>query len=202
VYIDKLINRFGLSDALPVSTQSELNVTLMKDDGVSKPVDKSYYQSLVGCLLYVAVASRPDIQYAVSTVAKYNANPDQSHLTAAKRILRYLMNTKDCVLWYNQNGYLDADYARDVDDRHSTSGCVFLFGSGAVSWYSGKQNRISTSTSQAEYVALSHAAKVAVLLHQLLTEFEDVDCGVTSFNPGRQSSCISHCKESCLLLKD
>jgi len=52
----------------------------MKHDGMSKSVDKSYYQSLVGSLSYIALATRPDIQYAVSTVAKYNANPDQSHL--------------------------------------------------------------------------------------------------------------------------
>jgi len=193
VYIDKLINRFDLTDALPVCTPSDVNVTLMKDDGVSKPIDKSYYQSLVGCLLYVAVATRPDIQYAVSTVAKYNANPDQSHLTAAKRILRYLMNTKSLVLWYNQNdhkliGYSDADYARDVDDRHSTSGYVFLFGSGAVSWYSGKQKGISTSTSQAEYVALSHAAKEAVFLRQLLTEFKDADCGPIPIQEDNQAA--------------
>ena len=182
MYIDKLISKFGLTDAVPVSTPSDINVTLMKHDGVSKSVDKSYYQSLVGSLLYVALSTRPDIQYAVSAVAKYNANPDQSHLTAAKRILRYLKQTKHLMLWYGQSdekliGYSDSDYARDVDDRHSTSGYVFILGDGAVSWYSGKQKGISTSTAQAEYVALSHATKEAVFLRQLLAEFKGNSSG-------------------------
>ena len=173
MYIDKLVNKFGLTDAVPVSTPSDTNVTLMKYDGISKSVDKSYYQSLVGSLLYVALSTRPDIQYAVSTIAKYNANPDQSHLTAAKRILRYLKGTKHLMLWYGQCddkliGYSDSDYAHDVDDRHSTSGYVFILGDGAVSWYSGKQKGISTSTAQAEYIALSHTTKEAVFLRQLL----------------------------------
>jgi len=129
VYIDKLINKFGLTDALPVTTPSDVNVVLMKDDNVSKPVDQWYYQSLVGSLLYIAVGTRPDIQFAVLAVAKYSANPNQSHLTAVKRILRYLKQTKNLVLWYNHcdymlTGYSDADFARDIDDRHSTSGLI------------------------------------------------------------------------------
>jgi len=70
-----------------------------------------------------------------------------------------------------KNEISNTDYARDVDDRHSTSGYVFILGDGAVS-YSGKQKGISTSTAQAEYVALSHTTKEAVFLRQLLAQFE------------------------------
>ena len=183
MYIDKLIDKFELTDALPVATPSDVNVTLMKNDGISKPVDKLFYQSLVGSFLYIALATRPDIQFAVSTVTKYNASPDQSHLTAAKRILRYLKLTKSFILWYGTElndrliGYCDADYARDVDDRHSTSGYVLVIANGAVSWYSGKQRGIATSTAQAEYQALSHATKEAVFLRQLFTELKGTDYG-------------------------
>ena len=193
MYIDRLINRFGLTEALSVSTPSDVNVTLMKDDGISKPVDKAYYQSIVGSLLYLALATRPDIQFAVSNIAKYNANPDQSHLSAAKRILCYLKKTRSLVLWYKQSedkliGYSDADYARDVDDRHSTSGYVFLLGHGAISWYSSKQRGISTSTSEAEYVALSHAVKEAIFLRLLITEFEAVDYGPVLIKEDNQAA--------------
>ena len=71
-------------------------------------------------------------------------------------------------------GFSDADYARDVDDRHSTSGYVFMLGDGCISWYSGKQKGVATSTAQAEYIALSQATKEAVFLCQLLSEFEGV----------------------------
>jgi len=180
MYIGKLIQKYKLEEADTVSTPSDSNVTLMKNDGISIPVDKCEYQSLVGSSLYAGLGTRPDIHFSVSNVAKFCSDPDQSHLTAAKRILRYLKKTKDFVLWYEHCGdkligYFDSDYARDVDDRHSMSGYVFILGNGAVSWYSGKQKGVSTSTTQAEYIAPSHAAKEAIFLRQLLTEFESAD---------------------------
>ena len=183
MYISKLIDKYGLTHANVVSTPSDPNVTLMKNDGISNPCDKSLYQSLVGSLLYAAQATRPDIQYAVSAVAKYCSAPDQSHLTAAKRILRYLKKTQNYVLWLEGSsdaellGFSDADYARDVDDRHSTSGYVFMLGSGCISWYSGKQKAVSTSTAQAEYIALSYATREAIFLRQLLSEIKGDDIG-------------------------
>ena len=139
MYIDKLIDKYRLTDSKAVSTPSDSNMILMKNDRISNRCDKSLYQSLVGGLLYAALATRPDIQFAVSTVAKYCSEPNQSHLIAAKRILRYLKKTKNYVLWLCSNniellGFSDADYARDVDDRHSTSGYVFMLGDGCVSW--------------------------------------------------------------------
>jgi len=84
MYIDKLIDRYGLNDSKVVSTPSDSYVTLMKNDGISNVCDKSLYQSLVGSLLYAALATRPDIQFAVSTIAKYCSEPDHSHLTAVE----------------------------------------------------------------------------------------------------------------------
>ena len=193
LYIDKLILKYNLSEANSVSTPSDPNVTLMKDDGISKSVNQSLYQSLIGSLLYAALGTRPDIHFAVSAVAKYSSKPNQSHLTAALRILRYLKKTKHLILWYEQNddkvvGFSDADYARDVDDRHSTSGYVFILGSGAISWYSGKQRGVTTSTAQAEYVALSHTTKEAVFLRQLLSELEGTDYGPVSVQEDNQAA--------------
>jgi hypothetical protein len=74
-------------------------------------------------------------------------------------------------------GFADADFARDLDDRHSTSGYVFTFGNGAISWYSGKQKGISTSTAEAEYIALSNATKEAIFLRHLLSEFANAEYG-------------------------
>ena len=139
-YIEKVLKKFGQTEAKPVSTPADLNIQLQKEDGVSRPVDTVTYQSIVGSLLYAAITTRPDIAQAVGVVSKFCANPTQSHLTAAKRILRYLKGTAYLGLSYkkcadgNLIGYSDADWAGDVDDRHSTSGNVFLLAKGAVTW--------------------------------------------------------------------
>ena len=100
-----MIKKFGQTQAKSVSTPADLNVKLQREDGVSRPVDTILYQSIVGSLLYAGVTTRPDIAQAVGVVSKFCANPSQSHLTAAKRILRYLKGTvylglsyKKCVM--------------------------------------------------------------------------------------------------------
>ena len=84
-HIEKMLKKFGQTEAKPVSTSADLNVKLQKEDGVSRPVDTITYQSIVGSLLYAAITTRPDIPQAVGVVSKFCANPTQS------RILRYLI---------------------------------------------------------------------------------------------------------------
>ncbi len=99
----------------------------------------------MGSLLYAAIATRPDIAYAVGVVSKFNSKPTQTHLTAVKRILRYLKGTSDLALKYQKLdncsfiGYSDADWAGDQDDRHATTGNIFLMTGGPISWLSKKQ---------------------------------------------------------------
>ena len=88
--------------------------------------------------------TRPDIAQAVNTTAKYCAAPTEQHMTAGKRIIRYLKKTKDLGIAYTRKptldliGYSDADYAGDRDDRHSTSGNLFMMCGGAITWLSKK----------------------------------------------------------------
>jgi hypothetical protein len=180
-YIEQMIERFGLSEAKTVSTPADVNVKLTKNDGVSKPVDPSYYQSIVGSLLYASIATRPDIAQAVRAVSRFNSYPTEAHLTAAKSILRYLKGTVDLTLRYKKSddaglvGYSDADYAGNVDDRHSTTGNIFFMSGGPVSWLSKKQPVVALSTSEAEYVALSMATQEATWLRRLLSELNAGD---------------------------
>ena len=67
-------------------------------------------------------------------------------------------------------GYSDADYGGDKSDRKSTTGNAFLLAGGAVSWLSRKQRSVSTSTTEAEYIAMSTCAKQAIWLAQLLRD--------------------------------
>ena len=99
-------------------------------DGVS--VNHTLYRGMIGSLLYLT-ASRPDIMFATSMCARFQANPKESHLSAVKRIFRYLKCTPNLALWYprdselNLFGYTDADHAGCTIDRKSTSGgCQFL----------------------------------------------------------------------------
>ena len=114
---------------------------------------------------------------AVAVVSKYSSNQSEAHPTAVKLILRYLKGTLDITLTYRKSdkdevlGYSDADYAGDVDDRHSTTGNLFLMSRGPISWFSKKQPIVTLSTPEAEYVALSTATTEAVWIRKLLLDF-------------------------------
>ena len=113
---------------------------------------------MIGSLLYL-IASRPDISYSVGVCARYQANPIESHMTALKRIIKYVKNTAEFGVWYSKDtsdvitGYSDADWAGNADDRKRTSGGCFYVSNNLVSWMSKKQNSISLSTAEAEYIA-------------------------------------------------
>ena len=179
-YINKILHKYKLQDCKPVSTPMDVNVKLVKDDGYSKAVDPVEYQLMVGSLIYAAIATRPDIAQAVGTLAKFNSSPNEAHLTAVKRVFRYLKGTVKLHLQYeasdkDMEGYSDADWAADSEDRRSTSGNVFLLSSGAISWASQKQPTVALSTAEAEYIALCLATQESVWLRQLSKDLQ-MDC--------------------------
>ena len=180
-----ILKKFGLSEAKPVSTPADLSTKLERDDGVSKDVDYISYQSMVGSLLYAAMATRPDIAQAVRVVSKFNLKPNQAHLTAVKRIFRYLKGTVSLGLRYQKSedgvlvGYSDADWAGDQDDRHSTTGNLFMMARGPITWLSKKQGIVALSTTEAEYVALSTATQESVWLRRLLMDLNAFPNGPT-----------------------
>ena len=179
-YAASVLERFGMEDSKPVSTPLVPNTTLSKtdEDGKSVPSDKAWYASVVGSLMYLAVATRPDLSYAVGCLARFMSDPCEHHIIAAKRVLRYLCGTKNLGLTYGSTGtardqllaYCDADYAQDPDTRKSTTGLCFLMNGGAISWSSKRQSTVSTSTAEAEYTALFSGTQEARFLAQLLAE--------------------------------
>jgi hypothetical protein len=121
--------------------------------------------------MYVALATRPDISFAVAALSRYNSRPFTSHLTAAKRVLRYLKATKDYRLHYSSaetslTGYTDSEWASDSADRKSQGGHVFI-SNGPISWQSRKQDLVAISTLEAEYIACSEASREGRWLLQL-----------------------------------
>ena len=176
-YLLRILEKYRLSEVNTVTTPMDPNVKLVKDDSYSKEVDPTQYQSMVGSLLHAARATHPDIAHAVGLVSKFNSAPTQAHLTAVKRIFRYLKETVHIKLQYRSTsekllGYSDADWANDTDDRHSTTGNVFIMSGGAISWLSHKQSTVALSTAEAEYIALGSATQEAIWLNQLLTDLK------------------------------
>lgn len=113
---------------------------------------------MIGSLLHLT-ASRPDIIFSVCLCARFQSNPKESHLSTIKRIFRYLCGTRTLGHWYPKGthidliSYSDADWAGCSIDRKSTSGTRYFLGFSLVSWFSKKQNSVTLSTAEAEYIS-------------------------------------------------
>ncbi|CAM8895551.1 unnamed protein product [Rhodiola kirilowii] len=156
-YAKNLIKQFDLKKASHKRTPAATHLKITKDDAGTK-VDQTMYRSMIGSLLYLT-ASRPDTAYAVGVCARYQADPNASHLLQVKRIIKYVYGTVNYGILYTKDtnphlvGYCDADWAGNAEDRKSTSGDCFFLGNNLVSWFSKKQNSISLSMAEAEYIA-------------------------------------------------
>ena len=163
-YINKVLERFKMESCTlsPVPIQKGDNFSLSqcpKNDLEHKEMDNIPYASFVGSLMYAQTCTRPDISFAVGMLGRYQSNPRLFHWRAAKKVLRYLQGTKNHMLTYRRTsnlevvGYSDSDYAGCKDARKSTFGYLFFLADGAISWKSGKQSVIATSTMEAEFIA-------------------------------------------------
>ncbi|XP_074096337.1 uncharacterized protein LOC141525676 [Cotesia typhae] len=164
-----------MNDCNPVATPSELNIHF---ENVSE--DESHveypYREIIGALMYISVATRPDISNTISRLAHFVKSPRKCHWLAAKRVLRYLAGTMSAGFVYSKVdkalvGYSD-DWGGCTVDRRSYSGYVFLFSGAAISWRSQKQRTVALSSTEAKYVSLAEATKEALYLQSLFRELE------------------------------
>ncbi|GKC74749.1 retrovirus-related pol polyprotein from transposon TNT 1-94, partial [Tanacetum coccineum] len=147
--------------------------TLVKDEEASD-VDVHLYRSMIGSLMYLT-ASRSDIMFAVCAGSRFQVTPKTSHLSAVKRIFRYLKGKPKLGLWYPRvssfdlEAYSDSDYAgANLDRKSTTGGCQFL-GRRLISWQYKKQIIVATSTTEAEYVAAANCCgQVMWIQNQML----------------------------------
>jgi hypothetical protein len=174
-YIQDMLKRFDMVDAKPMKTPMPTNGQLDLDPN-GKDVDQKVYRSMIGSLLYLC-ASRPDIMLSVCMCARFQSAPKESHYMAVKRILRYLVHTPNLGLWYPKGssfklvGYSDSDWAGDKVDRKSTSGSCQFLGRSLVSWSSKKQNCVSLSTAEAEYIAAGSCCAQLLWMRQTLMDY-------------------------------
>ena len=175
-YIKTILVRFALTDAKPFPTPMIPGATYSKQDSPTTPAELAHmhavpYREAIGSLMYASVATRPDITFAVSTLSQFLDNPGEAHWEAVKRVFRYLSGTRELALTYGRErheliGYTDANGASQ-EHRRAISGNAFLFDGGAISWSSRKQELVTLSTAEAEYVAAMHASKELLWLRRL-----------------------------------
>ncbi|KAM7491962.1 hypothetical protein LguiA_034883 [Lonicera macranthoides] len=179
-YISRVLKRFSMSDAKPVSTPLANHFRLSKDQSPKNNEEENFmakvpYASAIESLMYAMVCTRPDIAHAVGAVSRFMTNPGKIHWDAVKWILRYLRGTTNKCLCFSRGelrlqGFVDSDFAAKIDHRRNTTGYVFTVGATAVSWLSQLQKIVALSTTEAEYVAMTEASKEMIWLKGLLTK--------------------------------
>ncbi|WVZ75439.1 hypothetical protein U9M48_023490 [Paspalum notatum var. saurae] len=171
-YTRDLLKRFKMDDCKPIETPMATNTKLDPNESGIK-VDQTLYRSMTGSLLYLC-ASRPDIMFSVCLCAQFQADPKESHLTAVKRILRYLKHTPSIGLWYPKGasfellGYTDSDFVGCRVECKSTSRGLLL---ARVLARFVKQNCVSLSTAEAEYIAAGSSCAQLLYMKQTLKDY-------------------------------
>ncbi|XP_046808389.1 secreted RxLR effector protein 161-like [Lucilia cuprina] len=183
-----------MSDCNATSTPMDYNQKLSssmspQDEETKQQMSKIPYMQAIGCLLFAAQITRPDICYAVNLLSRFGTNPGKPHWEAVKRVMRYLKGTIDKGIVYKRQaeddikGFCDADWAGDVDNRQSTTGYVFVYQSGAISWSTKKQKTVALSSTEAEFMSLTAAIQESVWLKRLEAEL----------NPNSGKSMLLYC---------
>jgi hypothetical protein len=176
-----MLNNHGMKDCHPEKTPAAPHTKLLKPDCWNELAAKYPYREVVGQLLWFARTGRPDILYAVNQLSKFSHLWDGTHVTAAKRIMRYLQGTLDLKLTLHRTTeprlvvYADSDFASEPETNShamcSTSGMVaYMHGVGAIYSSVNLEKTISLSTAEAEYKAISRATKFTIGIRQFLEE--------------------------------
>jgi hypothetical protein len=229
-YIDKLLAHYGWTasgardtDTKPIEPIASSTLPQLFADYATAPHEGTAehcalataagfsYRSVLGALIYAYVVARPDIGYAVTTLARFSDHPAKCHYDALRRVARYLRMTKHWGLLYWRRillpslpigdfvpllsdpslpsfpepsaptqlaGYVDAAHATDLLTRRSITGLVFMFGGGPLAYKSKIQPTVSTSSTEAEFLAAVHAGKIAKYLRSIL-----LDLGYPQLDP-------------------
>jgi len=172
-YIDKIS---GLADA---QSRCRCDTPMGKEElrphlGHASLSEIHIFQVKVGSLLYAAVITRPDIAFAVSRLARFNCNPSPEHQRAADRVLCYLKRTRSLALQFRGADDFevasDASFADNSIDRKSSQAYAMKLFGGLIGWRANKQSTVTTSTTEAELLALSQAAKESLYMSRLFEE--------------------------------
>jgi hypothetical protein len=178
-YINKILAKYGFKDLNPAKTLMDSKAKLEPNKGRAKASETHYFQMFIGSLLFLALACRPDITFAVIKLARFASNPSQDHVQAIKRVFRYLKGTVTLGIIYSSaynslylQGYCDADYAGDLATAKSTTGYLFVLAGGPIMWKSKLQSIVAQSSTESEYIAINTAAKELEFIRNILWELK------------------------------
>ncbi|KAF2889577.1 hypothetical protein ILUMI_16596 [Ignelater luminosus] len=173
-YIEKLFQRFGMQHCSPSKTPMEVKPP---DRDVTLPtiINDKLYRELIGCLMHLMLATRPDICYAVAYHSRFRSDANETDWKSLKLILKYLQ------------AFTDTDWGNSVD-RKSTSGFVVKIFGATVPWGSRKQRVTALSSTEAEFVALATASCEVMWLKTLFDEMK-IDSQIPNTYEDNQS-CI------------
>ena len=179
-YIKKVLERFGMKDAKLVGSPLPNYFRICakqypKSDEEKNKMNNVPYASAIESLMYAMVCTRPGIAYVVGITSRVLANPGKEHWAVVKWVLCYLRGSSKVSLCFGEGpdvlcGYTNADMARDIDTRKSTSGFVILFEGRVVSWQSKLQKCIALSMEEVEYVATTELCKEMLWMKKFLLE--------------------------------
>lgn len=187
--ISRVIETLGLESSSKQHKTPAVSPPLHAYENGAEREEKWNYRSVIGMLTYLARNTRPDIEYAVHQCARFQLNPKKAHENAVKRIGRYLLGTRDKGITFTPNKdnldtlecFVDADFAgnyakeinQDPNSVKSRTGCVIRYAGCPLHWFSRLQSEISLSTTEAEYIALSTAARELLPMRELLSEITE-----------------------------
>ena len=177
LYVLEVLKRFGFDKCHPCLTPIHESREEYEGSALDKNTGLSKYplNEIVGSLLWLSMMTRPDITFAVATLAQYVSKPEPRVYSMASRILRYLAGTTSLGINFEienkktLHGYADSDWAADKTTRRSQSGYTF-FTNGPVDWSSKKQSSVSLSSSEAEVMAFCSATQQAMWFRSILDE--------------------------------
>jgi hypothetical protein len=192
-FCERILERFNLTEAKPCSTPLPASITLTKSDSPQnnferQEMSKVPYREALGALMWLQVATRPDLSFAVNLLSRFANDPGRLHWQALKHTLEYVKGTTNYGITYRRGGslkpkgYVDAAYAGDSDTSRSTEGHIFFVAGGAVSWGSKRQETVAVSTVEAEFMAFTRAAQQAMWLEKFLDKVGLTQPGPTIIN--------------------
>ena len=170
-FVDKIAR---LAETNPYC-QSPMGTTeIMPFEGKASTPETRKYQRKIGSLLYAAITTRPDVAFATSRLARYMTNPGPEHQRAADRAISYLVRSRSLALQFNSLDTLqvacDSSFADNTLDRKSSQGYVMKLFGGTIDWKASKQATVTTSSTEAELLSLSQAARESMFVMRLITE--------------------------------
>ncbi len=202
-HIDSLLAKFNMADAKPVTILLQPGLSLTKINKTPKDCYTIPYQQAIGKLLYIAIASRPNIAFSVAHLSHFINAYNHTHWEAAKSVICYLKGMCEQILMYSKQvlnqsvppsdplllvGYCDADWSRCIIDRKSIFGYVFTLAGGPIMWASKTQTTVALSSSEAELNAMSKAMKQVLYICKLLPPLGINDSQPISLANNNQSS--------------